>query len=307
MLKLLDTHLYQSNTSDSLRHLIMYIARSAKYIHHAIQTGDLGLAGTSNLFGENQLALDVLADKIIMENLKVSRLVASAISEEQEKEITFDDLRSSDEVYSVAYDPLDGSSLVDANLAIGSIFAIYKNKGFIGRSGREQVAALYVVYGPRTTIVYSVGNRVHEFTLNDAGEFTLTKEDIIIQPESKHFAPGNLRAVNINPKYKKLINGWMDAEYTLRYSGGMVPDINHMFSKGAGIFTYPPYPPKYPDGKLRLLFECNPFSYLVEQAGGKSSNGEIDVLDIEIKSLHQRTPIYIGSKKEVEKAVEMLK
>ncbi len=306
MLKLLDTHLHNSGTKDRLRHLIMYIARAAKYINYSLQVGDLTLAGSHNIFGEEQVALDVLADKIIMQNLQVCRLVSHVISEEQDKEITCDCKRNK-EVYSVAYDPLDGSSLVETNLAIGSIFSIFEGDGFIGRTGREQVAAINVVYGPRTTLVYTTGKGTHEFTLNDVGEFTLTKENIQVRETSKKFAPGNLRAGNINAKYKKLVNYWMDNEYTLRYSGGMAPDINHILMKGEGIFTYPANPPKYPNGKLRLLFECNPFSFLMEQAGGTSSNGDKDVLDMKIEDAHQRTTIYIGSKKEVEIAVDMLK
>lgn len=309
-MKLLDTHLYEAEAPDRLRHLIMYIARAGKYINHAIMTGDLGLAGSSNLFGEDQLALDVLSDKIIEENLMICRLVHSAVSEEKEEAITCrckeDGVRCKGD-YSVAYDPLDGSSLVDSNLAIGSIFSILEGADFIGKTGRDQVAALYILYGPRTTLVYTIGKGTHEFTLNDVGEFQLSNENITLSETAKHFAPGNLRAGNINKKYQALINKFMEDEYTLRYSGGMVPDVNHMLSKGEGIFTYPANPPKYPNGKLRLLFECNPFSFIIEQSGGASSNGEIDVMDMEIKELHQRTPIYIGSKKEVEKAVKMLK
>src|SRR3989338_7575394 len=178
-MKLLDSHLYEAGIPDSLRHLIMYISRAAKYIHYYIQTGDLGLAGTSNAFGEKQLALDVLADKIIMENIMLCRLVSHAVSEEQEKE-TVCDCGGKFGEYSVAFDPLDGSSLVDVNLAVGSIFGIYPGKGFTGRTGPEQAAALYVVYGPRTSIVYSVGKGVHEFRLNDVGEFTLARENLSV-------------------------------------------------------------------------------------------------------------------------------
>lgn len=307
LLQLLDSHLhYKTDAPHSLRHLIRYIARATKYIHHAIKTTDLGLAGTSNLFGEDQLSLDVLADRIIMETLKVSRLVVNAISEESETETVFEhDLK--DETYSVAYDPLDGSSLVDTNLAIGSIFSIYKSGPFIGRTGREQVAAVYVVYGPRTTLVYSAGKGVHEFTLNDVYEYSLTREDLKMQDDSKYFGPGNLRATQTNPKYKKLVDDWMLKGCTLRYSGGMVPDINHILLKGQGIFTYPPFPPKYPNGKLRLLFECNPFAYLMEAAGGMAHNDEQPILDIPIREWHQRTPIYIGSKNEVKRTAEVLK
>lgn len=307
-MKLLDTHLYESGIPDDLRHLITYIARAGKYIHHSLKTGDLGLAGSSNLFGEHQLALDVLADKIIEENLMICRLVNSAISEEKEEVITCKcDGKKCGGAYSVAYDPLDGSSLVDSNLSIGSIFSIMKSEGFIGKTGRDQVAALYVVYGPRTTLTYTVGKGVHEFTMNDVGEYQLTNENLTLKETSKHFSPGNLRACITDKKYKALLDQYIADEYTLRYSGGMVPDINHMLSKGEGIFTYPAHLPKYPHGKLRLLFECNPFSFIVEQAGGASSNGEIAVMDIEITDSHQQTPIFIGSKKEVEKVMSFLK
>lgn len=309
-MKLLDTHLYEADCPDRLRHLIMYIARAGKYINHSIMTGDLGLAGSSNLFGENQLALDVLSDQIIEENLMICRLVQSAMSEEKDEPVvcqcTSQEKTCKGE-YSVAYDPLDGSSLVDSNLAIGSIFSILKGSEFIGKTGRDQAAALYILYGPRTTLVYTIGKGTHEFTLNDVGEFQLSNENMTLKETAKHFAPGNLRAGNANEKYQALINHFMKEEYTLRYSGGMVPDINHMLSKGEGIFTYPANPPKYPQGKLRLLFECNPFSYIIEQAGGKASNGDIPIMDIEITEHHQRTPIYIGSKNEVDKAVDMLK
>lgn len=305
MIKLLDSHLYQTGAPDKLRHLINYIARAAKYINHSLQMGDLGHVGSQNASGEDQLALDVLADQIIMENLQICRLVSHVISEEQEGVVKCDCDR--EDLYSVCYDPLDGSSLADANMAIGSIFGIYEGGGFIGRTGREQAAALYIVYGPRTTLTYTIGKGVHEFTLNDVGEFTLTRENIKLKEEAKNFAPGNLRAAKQNENYKKLMDHWMDETYTLRYSGGMVPDINHILSKGQGIFTYPDLPPKYPNGKLRLLFECNPFSFLIEQAGGKSSDGKMDVMDIEVTEAHQRTPIYIGSTKEVEKAIKMMK
>jgi fructose-1,6-bisphosphatase I len=306
MLKLLDTHLYESGTSDSLRHLIVYLSRAVKYINYYIKTGDLGLAGTSNASEEDQMALDVLANKVIMDNLRLSRLVSHAASEEEEEEMIFQECGKKHE-YSVAFDPLDGSSLIETNLAIGSIVGIYKGHGFLGRTGREQVGALYAVYGPRVTFVYSIGKGVHEFTLNEVGEFTLTRENMKLKDVAKYFGPGNLRAVTDNKKYKDLVDQWMMTNYTLRYSGGMVADINHIFMKGEGIFTYPPFPPKYPSGKLRLLFECNPFAYLAENCGGKAHNGAKNILDVKIEALHQRTPIYIGSKAEVEKAIKALK
>jgi fructose-1,6-bisphosphatase I len=281
----------------------MYISRAVKYINYYIKTGDVGLAGTSNASGEDQLALDVLSDKVITDNLMICRLVASAASEEKEKEIPCAHAEHG-ERYSVAFDPLDGSSLVDTNLAVGSIISIYPDKGFIGRTGRDQVAALYALYGPRTKIVYTVGRGVHEFVLNDVGEFTLSRENIKIKDTGKYFAPGNLRGAVSESSYRTLLGKWIDEGSTLRYSGCMVADLNHLFGKGEGIFTYPAAPPKYPQGKLRLLFECNPFAFLAEQAGGSASFGEGDILDIKITELHQRTPIFIGSKKEVKKVVK---
>jgi len=307
-MQLLDTHLYEANIPHDLRHLIMYIARAAKYINYAIRTGDLGQAGSMNLFGEDQAALDVLADQIIENTLIDSHLVKAVMSEEKREMVMCKCAEPKcTGKYAVAYDPLDGSSLIDVNMAVGSVFSIYEGGGFVKKTGRDQVAALYTVYGPRTTLVYSVGKGVHEFTLNDVGEYSLTKKDIKLAEESKYFAPGNLRATEQNEGYKKLVESWMSDQYTLRYSGGMTPDLNHMLIKGNGIFTYPPLMPKYPNGKLRLLFECNPFSYLIEQAGGAASNGEKDVMDVEITDVHQTTPIYIGSKKEVKKAVDALK
>lgn len=306
-MKLLDTHLYEAGVPDSLRHLIDRIARAATHIHHHLQVGNLGMSGGTNVSGDEQLELDMLADKTIMENIMVCKLTSAAISEEQEEITVCPQCKKGNcGEYAVAFDPLDGSSLVDANLAIGSIFSIFPGHSFKGRTGREQAAALYVVYGPRTTLVYTIGKGVHEFQLNDVGEFLLKQENMTVRPDAKNFAPGNLRAAKDNAKYRQLVEHWMTGEYTLRYSGGMVPDLNHIFCKGQGIFTYPPFPPKYPKGKLRLLFECNPFAFLMEQAGGAASAGDRAVLDVKIEDHHQRTPIYIGSAKEVERVVKAL-
>lgn len=300
----LNSHLYDLGVSHDLRHLINDIARAGKYVHNAIRTTDLGLAGSSNQFGEDQLKLDVLSNNIIKEHLNESHLVHSFASEE---EAALSCLQKEGK-YTVVYDPLDGSSLVDANLAIGSIFGIYeKADDLMGKKPRDQVAALYLVYGARTILVYCTGKGVHAFFLNEVGEFTLLEENLMIKKdEVKTYAPGNLRAVIDTPNYRKMMDMWLDEGLTLRYSGGMVPDIHHMLIKGAGIFTNIGGS-KYPQGKLRLLFECGPFAYIVENAGGASSNGEISILDIEIKDMDQRTPIIIGTTKEVERVAKVLK
>lgn len=298
----LNAHLYESGASDELRHLVNDIARAGKYVQNAIRTTELGLAGSSNAFGEEQWKLDVLSNTIIKEELVESRLVASYASEEETR---LQELNE-DAPFQVFFDPLDGSSLVDCNLAIGSIFGIYKRGKIIGKTPRNQVAALYVVYGPRTVLVYSIGKGVHAFSLNEVGEFILLQQNLTMRDEVKTFAPGNLRAVVNTPTYRKMMNLWLDEAHTLRYSGGMVPDIHHMLTKGAGIFTNIGGS-KYPQGKLRLVFECGPFAYIMEQAGGSSSDGHKSILDIEIKDLDQRTPIIIGATSEVKRVGEVLK
>jgi fructose-1,6-bisphosphatase I len=164
-------------------------------------------------------------------------------------------------------------------------------------------AAIYAVYGPKTTLVVSTGKGVHEFLLTEDG-YLLTRENIKINLEGKYFAPGNLRACNTESWYKQAVNFWISEQYTLRYSGGMVPDINHIFVKGGGVFVYPGTSSE-PKGKLRLLYECGPMAFLVTQAGGYASDGNSDILDLEIQSLHQRSPIIIGSRVEVEKTLEI--
>lgn len=299
----LNAHLYNvSKASDDLRHLILDIARAAKYINYAIRTTDTGLAGSRNQFGEDQVKLDVLSDDIIRQHLCESNLTASFGSEEQDDIIELD----ASLPFSVVYDPLDGSSLVDVNFAIGSIFGIYAGAQVLNRTPREQVAALYVLYGPRTLLTYSTGNGVHQFFLNEVGEFTLLREFIGIGDEAKTYSPGNLRAVNDTEQYKRMMDIWLSEESTLRYSGCMVADVHHIISKGQGIFTNIGGS-KYPQGKLRLAFECGPFAYLVEQAGGKASDGVNSVLDRPIRTLDERTPLIIGSKAEVDRVCEILR
>lgn len=298
----LNYHLFKySRASDDLRHLIVDISRAGKYISYEIQTTLTGLAGSSNQFGEQQVKLDVFSDHLIQQFLCENDLVASFISEEQPEQIKL----SENGKYSVVFDPLDGSSLVDVNFSVGSIFGIYEGSEIIGHTPREQVAALYLLYGPRTILVYSTGSGVHQFLLNDVGEFILIKEHLTIEQEAKNYSPGNLRAISDNTRYNELLKDWLERSLTLRYSGCMVADVHHIFTKGQGIFTNIGGS-KYPGGKLRHVFECGPFSYLANQAGGSASDGQISLLDKKIITIDQRTPIIIGSKKEVNHAVEVL-
>lgn len=291
----LNAHLYHhAKVSDDLRHLILAIAKAAKYIQFAIRTSDTGLAGTHNQFGEAQLRLDVTSDVIIQEHLRESMLVASMASEEHPDVITADPQAP----FSVVYDPLDGSSLFDVNLTIGSIFGIYEGAYILGRKPREQVAALYVIFGPRTLLVYSTGSASHMFTLNDVGEFVVHKENICIADKATTMSPGNIGALATNTGYAKAMKRWINSGYSLRYSGCMTADVHHVVCKGQGVFTNLG-DAKKPLGKLRLAFECGPFAYIVEHSGGASSDGTQSILDKTIESVDQRTPIIIGSKEEV--------
>lgn len=289
-----------AKADDDLRHLIVEIARGCKYISYAIQTTEAGLSGSTNSFGEDQLKLDVLADDIVREHLCESGNVCCYISEEQPDVVELD----KDGDYTVVFDPLDGSSLVDANFSIGSIFGIYKGGDIMGKTPREQVAAFYVLYGPRTVLTYTIGNGtgVHSFILNDVGEYKLLRDHIGVGDEAKVYSPGNLRAITTNAGYKTALQGWLDEEKTLRYSGCMVADIHHIFAKGQGVFSNVGggKESKYPNGKLRHVFECGPFAFLMEEAGGSASDGSRAILDIPIEGVDQRTPLIIGSKNEVE-------
>jgi fructose-1,6-bisphosphatase I len=294
-------YLRETGVDRDLTRIICEIANASKYIINAIRTGDLGVAGTSNLYGEEQLELDVLSDRIIQKRLMYSGVIAKMASEEVDEvvEVTV----PNNGRYSIAFDPLDGSSLVDVNLAVGTIVSIYEGDNLL-RPGRNQVAALYVLYGPRTTMVVSTGKGVHEFAMNQLMEFDLVQENIQLEGPAKIYAPGGLRS-----KYTKgtlaFVRSLEASGTKLRYSGGFVPDINQVLIKGGGIFLYP-HLTGNPQGKLRLLYELNPMAFLVEQAGGAASNGKQRILDINPESLDQCAPVFIGTKEAVEFAEHCL-
>ncbi len=294
-------HLRQQNISDNLVHLLCEIAEASKYVINAIRTGDLGVAGTSNLYGEEQLALDVLSDRILRKRLMYSGVVCNIASEEMDE--IFQVTSNPQGMFSVAYDPLDGSSLVDVNLAVGTIVGIYQGDNLL-QPGRTMVGAMYILYGPRVSLVYSVGKGVYEFTMNQLMEFTLTRENVQMKPSGDIYSPGGLRK-KYSKENEEYIRYLENKGSKLRYSGGFVPDINQVLMKGKGIFMYPALSDA-PNGKLRLLFELNPMAFLVEQAGGEATNGSIRILDMVPEGLDQRAPVYIGCKDDVEKAKEFL-
>jgi len=205
--------------------------------------------------------------------------------------------------YVLLFDPLDGSSLVDVNLAVGTIVGIYQGDNLL-QPGRNMVGAMYILYGPRVSMVYSVGKGVYEFTMNHLMEFTLTREKVQMNPSGDIYSPGGLRK-KYTPENEAYIRYLEDKGSKLRYSGGFVPDINQILMNGKGIFMYPALTDS-PNGKLRLLFELNPMAYLIEQAGGAATNGCMPILDMQPEGLDQRAPIYIGCKEDVAKATEFL-
>jgi len=294
-------HLRDQNISGNMVHLLCEIAEASKYVINAIRTGDLGVAGTSNLYGEEQLALDVLSDRIMRKRLTHSGVVCNIASEEMEEIVQV--TSNPQGMFSVAYDPLDGSSLVDVNLAVGTIVGIYQGADML-QPGRKMVGAVYILYGPRVSLVYSVGKGVYEFTMNQLMEFTLTREDIRMKSSGSMYAPGGLRR-NYLPENEQFLCYLEEKGSKLRYSGGFVPDINQVLMKGNGIFLYPELT-NAPQGKLRMLFELNPMAFLIEQAGGAATNGKIPILDITPESYDQCSPVYIGCREDVEKAGEFL-
>ncbi|MFT5702616.1 MAG: fructose-1,6-bisphosphatase I [Desulforhopalus sp.] len=294
-------HLRERGVKDDLVHLICEIAEASNYIINSIRTGDLGVAGTSNLYGEEQLALDVLADRIMTKRLLHSGVVGNVLSEEAEDIICLSADCSGR--YSVAFDPLDGSSLVDVNLAVGTIVSIFEGCNLL-LPGRKQVAAMYILYGPRTTLVYSTGEGVHEFGMNQLMEYTLIKEDLHIRQQANIYSPGGLRNL-FTQEIESYVRDLERRGCKLRYSGGFVPDINQVLKKGSGIFLYP-HLKGHPNGKLRLSFELNPMAFLVEQADGAASDGHGPILDRLPQDKDDRSPVFIGCKEEVALAEEYI-
>jgi len=300
-MKTLELYLKEKCDDQDLVDVLMGVSDAVIRVSEAMRvSADIGKAGSHNVYGEEQIALDLLADSYLQEELRKVPACSAVASEELPAKLLFNEAGK----YCVAYDPLDGSSIADVNFSVGTILGVYDGQEFIGRRGEEQQAALIVVYGPKTTMVITVDETTDQFALMD-GKFVLENQALKIR-HANYFAPGNLRAVNERQDYMDLVLYWMKEGYTLRYSGGFVPDINHILVKEGGIFTYPGYS-KHPDGKLRLLFECNPISLLVERAGGKAYDGVGRVLEQRVNSLEQRSPIYVGSPQEVDRAQESLK
>ena len=281
--------------SEDLKTAVLKIAEVSKTISKGFVSRQ-GVSDTSNVYGETQLAMDVWADELLISELGGKGIVRTITTEEQPEILSF---KSASDI-GLTIDPLDGSSLIGINLTVGTIVGIHR--GDVLKPGREMIGAMYILYGPLTVLVYTLGKGVHEFVLNTQGDYVLQHENLTI-PEGKIYSPGALR-IEWLPYHLKWVEQLESEGYKLRYSGSFVADVHQVLHNG-GVFTYPAYKGR-DKGKLRLLFECVPMGYIVTQAGGAVSDGARDILTIRPVSNQDRTPVYIGGKREIQ-LIEKLK
>jgi fructose-1,6-bisphosphatase I len=296
--------------SGELSQLLRDIALASKVVNREVNKAGLidimGGMGSTNTGGDEQQKLDVLANIRFTRALQKGGEACALISEESE---TFMDLNN-DGKYVIAIDPLDGSSNIDVNVSIGTIFSIYRRKSKPGmpiqqedilQKGSEQVAAGYILYGSSTMLVYTTGHGVNGFTYEPTlGEYFLSHPDMQMPADGKIFSVNEGSFNSFSDGVKQYVQYCKESNYTGRYIGSLVADFHRNLLKG-GIYIYPATA-KDKHGKLRLMYECNALAFVAEQAGGKASDGIQRIMDIEPKTLHQRTPFFVGSKNMVDKA-----
>lgn len=310
-------------SSGELSKLINAIRLAAKVVNHEVNKAGLvdilGAAGETNIQGEDQQKLDVLANEKFIQALKNREIVCGIASEEEDDFIRVNSNdKQNQNKYVVLIDPLDGSSNIDVNVSVGTIFSIYRRITPVGtpvaledflQPGKNQVAAGYIVYGTSTMLVYTTGNGVNGFTLNPAiGTFYLSHPNMEFPETGKIYSVNEGNYIHFPQGVKDYIKYCQkeedDRPYTSRYIGSLVSDFHRNMIKG-GIYMYPKSSVAE-NGKLRLLYECNPMAFLAEQAKGKASDGYRRIMDIEPKELHERVPFFCGSIKMVEKAEEFM-
>ena len=310
-------------SSGELSRLIRSLRLAAKVVNHEVNKAGLvdilGLHGDTNIQGEDQQKLDVYANETFIQTLINREIVCGIASEENDDFITISGKNNDNKnKYVVLMDPLDGSSNIDVNVSAGTIFSVYRRVTPIGtpvtsedflQPGNKQVAAGYIIYGTSTMLVYTTGCGVNGFTLNPAlGSWYLSHPDMKFPEDGRIYSMNEGNYVHFPEGVKKYIKYCQeekdDRPYTSRYIGSMVSDIHRNMIKG-GIFIYPKSS-KANNGKLRLLYECNPMAFIVEQAGGKATDGFNRIMDIQPKELHERAPFFCGSKNMVDKAEEFM-
>ena len=311
-------------SSGELSSLLNSIRLAAKVVNHEVNKAGLvdilGAAGDTNIQGEDQQKLDVYANEKFIKTLTKRNIVCGIASEEEDDFIA---INSQDEnhqnKYIVLIDPLDGSSNIDVNVSVGTIFSIYRRVTPVGtpvvledflQKGIKQVAAGYVVYGTSTMLVYTTGDGVNGFTLNPAiGSFYLSHPDMQFPEDGTIYSVNEGNYIHFPQGIKNYIKYCQleedDRPYTSRYIGSLVSDFHRNMIKG-GIYLYP-QSSKNPNGKLRLLYECNPMAFLAEQANGKASDGFTRTMEVDPTELHQRVPFICGSKNMVDKAEEFMR
>jgi len=317
---LIEQQRLHNSIPSELRLLIEVVGRACKTISHAVAKGALGevlgSAESENVQGEVQKKLDIISNEILLEANEWGGHLAAMASEEMETIHPIPNRYPQGE-YLLLFDPLDGSSNIDVNVSIGTIFSVLKapdgmitpsEQDFM-QSGRQQVAAGYAVYGPQTMLVLTTGNGVHCFTLDrEMGAWVLTQRDIQIPTETKEFAINASNSRHWYPPVTRYVNemlagttGPLKKDFNMRWIASMVADVHRILNRG-GIFMYPAdsRDTSMP-GKLRLMYEANPMAMIVEQAGGAATDGKQAILDIPPQKLHQRVPVFLGSKTEVER------
>ncbi|NIT13839.1 MAG: class 1 fructose-bisphosphatase [Candidatus Dadabacteria bacterium] len=312
------------DSSGELSRLLRDIGLAAKIVHREVNKAGLvdilGETGTTNIQGEEVKKLDVFANTRFIASLRMGGACCGIASEESENFIIIDDELSQSAHYIVSLDPLDGSSNIDVNVSVGTIFCIYKRVSLPGglcqlkdflQKGTKQAAAGYVIYGSSTMLVYTTGHGVNGFTLDPTiGEFCLSHPDITIPSTGTTYSVNQGNYSKFKKSVQKFISYCSEDDkksgrpYSLRYVGSLVADIHRNLLKG-GIFMYPSTS-SLPHGKLRLLYECNPMAFIVEQAGGRAIDGKQDILELDPGDLHQRTPLFIGSTDLVDKLEEFI-
>ena len=303
-----------------LRLLLEVVARACKSISQAVNKGALGgvlgTAESENVQGEIQKKLDIIANEVLIEANEWGGHLAAMASEEMEG-IYLVPNRYPQGEYLLLFDPLDGSSNIDVNVSIGTIFSVLKKpdddrgveEGDFLQAGCKQVAAGYCVYGPQTTLVLTVGDGVAMFTLDrEQGSFVLTQENVRIPEDTKEFAINMSNMRHWDAPVRRYIDECLEGkegprgkDFNMRWIASMVADVHRILTRG-GVFMYPwdkrePHKP----GKLRLMYEANPMSWLIEQAGGAATNGKQRILDLQPSQLHERVSVVLGSKNEVER------
>lgn len=311
--------------SGELSQLLSSIRIAAKVVNREINKAGLadilGQAGNENVQGETQMKLDVFADEVFIRALRARGEVCGVASEENEDYIAFNDPIHSTSKYVVLIDPLDGSSNIDVNVSVGTIFSIYRRVTEPGtpvelqdflQPGDKQVAAGYVVYGSSTMLVYTTGRGVNGFTFDPGiGSFYLSHPNLSIPNTGKIYSINEGNYVHFPDGVKKYLKYCQELDpdthrpYSSRYIGSLVSDFHRNMLKG-GIYIYP-RGTKAPNGKLRLLYECNPLAFIAEQANGLATDGKRRIMEIQPNELHQRVPFFIGSREMVEKAGSFLK